>query len=153
MIVNLLYQYLEDWRNSLPDRMKWTNDEHQSPDINTARMRAKYYGAKYLIYRPALQYALAQQSSSPSMRNPIHSPATHNMTIHRDPTVETESDSSVRPVHASENANSPEPLKKRHPQLWRACEQCVHAAIRSTTAFDKVPKALIVTNVFGTAQA
>ena len=107
--------------------MKWNDDEHQSPDINTARMRAKYYGAKYLIYRTALKYALA--------------------------IVETESDLFIEQTHASKEVNSPQPLNKTHPQLWRACEQCVHAAIRSTTVFDQVPKALIVTNVFGTAQA
>ena len=34
-----------------------------------------------------------------------------------------------------------------------ACKICVESAIRSTTAFDKVRRRLIITNIFGTAHA
>lgn len=38
-------------------------------------------------------------------------------------------------------------------EIREGAEACIHAAIRSTTAFDGVPPRLIVTNIFGTAHA
>ncbi|KAJ5790047.1 uncharacterized protein N7518_007058 [Penicillium psychrosexuale] len=49
---------LARWRASLPYMMKWGDDEQPATEINTARMRAKFYGAQYIIYRPLLYRAL-----------------------------------------------------------------------------------------------
>ena len=49
---------LQQWRRSLPEVMQWKDHDPPSKDINVARMRAKYYGACYIIHRPLLYYAL-----------------------------------------------------------------------------------------------
>jgi hypothetical protein len=49
---------LELWRNNLPDIVAWNDKDPPSSDINAARMRAKYYGARYIIHRPLLYNAL-----------------------------------------------------------------------------------------------
>ncbi|RDW90849.1 putative C6 finger domain protein [Aspergillus mulundensis] len=54
----ILSMNLELWRASLPREMKWHDNDPPSSDINHARMRAKYYGARYIINRPVLYYAL-----------------------------------------------------------------------------------------------
>ena len=57
VLSDILDTNLDSWRGMLKD-WDWDEDDHQSTDINVARMRAKYYGAKYITHRPALQYAL-----------------------------------------------------------------------------------------------
>ncbi|KAI5279165.1 hypothetical protein KEM54_004317, partial [Ascosphaera aggregata] len=49
---------LEEWRQSLPPLLQWNDGDPPSDDINIARMRAKYYGARYIIHRPLLHHAL-----------------------------------------------------------------------------------------------
>jgi len=44
----VLSENLEDWRKMLND-WDWDDNNHESPNINIARMRGKYYGAKYII--------------------------------------------------------------------------------------------------------
>ena len=57
LVIHALIRNLEAWRKTLAD-LDWDDDDHQSDDINVARMRAKYYGAKYLIHRPGMEHAL-----------------------------------------------------------------------------------------------
>lgn len=38
--------------------MFWNDSEPPHPDILAARLRAKYYGARYITTRPFLDYAL-----------------------------------------------------------------------------------------------
>ena len=144
-ITNLLSQYLENWRQSLPKEMRWDDDEHQTSDINAARMRATYYGTKSLIFRRVLQYVMLRESSSLARRNA--SPASQNIALGGDSLVGTDPSASTNTTHPSQS------VKIKQPQVWRACEQCVRAATRSITAFDRVPKRPIIPNFFGTAQA
>ncbi|OQE64977.1 hypothetical protein PENNAL_c0217G02357, partial [Penicillium nalgiovense] len=37
---------LDGWRESLPDSMQWDESDPPANEINAARMRAKYYGAR-----------------------------------------------------------------------------------------------------------
>jgi len=39
------------------------------------------------------------------------------------------------------------------PEILKGAKACIQAAVRSTTVFDKVPRRLVVTNIFGTAHA
>lgn len=49
---------LEIWRSNLPGIMQWNDQDPPSSEINEARMRAKYYGARFIIHRPLLYHAL-----------------------------------------------------------------------------------------------
>ena len=49
---------LDNWKQDLPDPMQWQEGDEPSDDINTACLRAKYYDARYIIYRPILERAL-----------------------------------------------------------------------------------------------
>ena len=55
--IEILNTNVDEWRSMLND-WNWSDDDHQSENVNVARMRAKYYGAKYIIHRPVLYYAL-----------------------------------------------------------------------------------------------
>ncbi|KAK5073427.1 hypothetical protein LTR70_010251 [Exophiala xenobiotica] len=114
-IIPTITEVLESWREFMRARLNWDweEDEFESTDINIARMRGKYYEAKYIINRPALQYALNLAGSGTPMSQ------------------------------ASEE-----------PGILDACRKCIDAAIKSTTAFDKVQgNRLVITNILGTAHA
>ncbi|KAF2793384.1 hypothetical protein K505DRAFT_244525 [Melanomma pulvis-pyrius CBS 109.77] len=49
-----LTQLLREWRNALDPSLAWNDEDPPSTDVNTARLRAKMYGAKYVILRPYL---------------------------------------------------------------------------------------------------
>jgi hypothetical protein len=155
-MVDVLEDNLSNWR-SLLNNWDWNDDDHQSDHINIARMRAKYYGARYIINRPLLHYCL---------RFPVPPPPPTPTIKHSD--SPQASDTSAFPSPA-QPGYSPAGRGRRHsemgPPSYRpephemdekilsGARRCVDAAIRSTTAFDLVPKRLIITNIFGTAHA
>ena len=115
---------LEDWRSRLPPPMQWNDYDPPASEINAARMRAKYYGARYIIHRPFLHHAL--HKSLP----PVD-------------VMDAAIDSAVKQAQAtSMNQN-----------LINLCRACIEAAKASTIAFDGIRGRLIVTNIFGTAHA
>src|SRR5436305_1148659 len=62
---------LEGWRavtHTCSPEMAWDDNNYQTSDINAARMRAKYYGAKVIINRPTLHAALHEEWSKISIR-------------------------------------------------------------------------------------
>ena len=54
-----LTELLDGWKNLLPPGIQW-DEEHDPPatNINAARLRAKYYGARYVLNRPFLLKAM-----------------------------------------------------------------------------------------------
>lgn len=153
-MMRVLSENLEEWRKQLGPRWNWDDDHHESPNINEARMRGKYYGAKYIIHRPALQYALNHRlpsteafawSGEPTPHLPINS---HNCTV-------SSATPPIQPANSAlpQAADSSRLLENLDPSVIRAAKTCISAAIRSTTVFDGVPGRLIVTNIFGTAHA
>ncbi|MCJ1355148.1 MAG: hypothetical protein MMC33_005139 [Icmadophila ericetorum] len=128
---------LTQWRQVLPEPMRWRDGDPPSADINEARLRAKYYGALYIIHRPFLHYAL-------------HSPEFRTM-------PENPDSPSYAPRADHKNGTMPPPTLTQLDkfQILRSARTCVEAAIHSTIAFDGVcfNKRLIVTNIFGTAHA
>lgn len=46
------------WRKALPQQLQWDDNEMPSISINNARLRMKYYAARYVIHRPFVQAAL-----------------------------------------------------------------------------------------------
>lgn len=159
-VLTVLGMNLEDWKVSLPPGMQWTEMDPPSDDINTARLRAKYYGARYIIYRPILHYALhhlahdkklaekAEKDFKPSgssfktQEHQATNMARWNSRSGLDQQIEDDSD--IYPTVKFESL----------PQdLQRACNHCIEAAIRSTKAFHNIKGRPIVTNIFGTAHA
>jgi hypothetical protein len=130
-IVESLDQNLDNWRKMLND-WSWDEDDWESPSINIARMRGKYYGGKYIIWRPVLQYALSIAASGSKQEGTMESPAGNDRSM--------ASPSTVRVPYLSDF-------------VLHGAKTCVEAAIRSTTCFDKCRRRLIVTNIFGTAHA
>ncbi|MCJ1413767.1 hypothetical protein MMC32_000091 [Xylographa parallela] len=142
-------QMLQAWRRLLPQQLRWNDDDPPDSDINVARLRAKYYGARYIIHRPFLEIAL----HSKKLRDPL--------------------DRHVRSLpHAYINSPAipkgtmPPPTREQYKERYgrdgqvkeilRSAEQCIEAAFLSTEAFDVVRRVagrLIVTNIFGTAHA
>ncbi|KAJ5591682.1 uncharacterized protein N7459_002051 [Penicillium hispanicum] len=167
---------LDLWRTSLPDIMKWKDSDDPSSDINAARMRAKYYGARYIIHRPLLYHALhygqtgarvgsVGQSSVDSPTGltngsqPQHMSPSMSHTAYRAPNMSRiYSDLGSTPSNSSSSfPNGWVPptvhLRELPQKLRRACKVCIESAILSTEAFDGIGDRLVVTNIFGTAHA
>ncbi|KAK3115158.1 hypothetical protein LTR53_005800 [Teratosphaeriaceae sp. CCFEE 6253] len=128
------------WRQGLPPALRWDDDEEPARDILSARLRAKYWGARYVVNRPFLDYAL------------------HIMPHIAD----AQSNLKVRDV-AKDGHNNPRDEAEIHlfeaiagmheKEIWQACTRCIGAAMQSTIALDGVPNRLVVTNIHGTAHA
>lgn len=130
-------QILGLWRNALPDTMKWADEDRPAADILNARLRAKYWGARYIVNRPFLDYALhimPQAKAGKSVRD-----------VARDARNNTRDEAELHLFEAIAGLSDSE--------VFQACKRCVFAAIQSTEAFDGVPDRLIVTNIHGTAHA
>ena len=147
-VMTALNDNLEDWRSKLESsrhglKLKWDwTENHKSRDINEARTKGKYFGAKYIIHRPALEYLLNRPWSQ---RQPHTSQAVHESAMsHRD--EHKGSDRTASP-------DSQDSSTVDDQRIWDAARVCIEAAKRSTTVFDDIPPPLILTNIYGTAQA
>lgn len=156
---------LQLWRSSLPQVMRWKDYDPPSKDINVARMRAKYYGARYIIHRPLLYYALHNVGWSKS----VGSPSAPGMTASRSQQVSPsithgeratdmarlQSDEGRGPVQSSTTApiGGCTSYRDLPTKLRRACKVCIDSAILSTEVFDGIEGRPVVTNIFGTAHA
>lgn len=170
--------HLEKWRNSLPTNMKWHDSDPPATDINTARMRAKYYGARYIIHRPLLYHALHYGATGarvglagarvgsvgqPAVDSPTGSASNlqgQNMspsmthTGHRAPGMSRMmSDLGNAPGNPMGWTPPSVAMRDLPYKLQQACRTCVASAIQSTEAFDGIADRLVVTNIFGTAHA
>ena len=136
----------------------WDDDNYITDDINAARLRAKYYGAKVIINRPTLYAALhddwstvsKRQSGSPQAAQGVPSHQASPALPYKYASPGTQRQNSYIGSPAQSAIRSVENLK---PEILEGVKACVHAAIRSTTAFDGVEPRLIVTNIFGTGHA
>ena len=125
------------WRQGLPPKLKWNDSDPPASDILNARLRAKYWGARYIINRPFLDYALHIMPHIQDGRN-----------------VEEV----AKDVHGNRRDKAEIHLFKAiqlmtEEEIWEAVKRCIDAAMQSTVSFDGVPDRLIVTNIHGTAHA
>ena len=134
---------LTRWRETLPHFLRWDDSDAPATDINAARLRAKYYGARYVINRPFLHYAVHTMAPQPieflaenDVPPPPHGDA--NGTA-----METKRDNVFYSEHKIVHSK----------RLLRAAKASVEAAFRSTVAIDNVDGRPIVTNIWGTAHA
>ena len=147
-VQRVLENNLENWRNTLGS-WNWDEDYHKSYDINVARMRGKYYGAKYIIHRPTLAFALYHLSRN---RNADESPMAAPSSQQPSPAM-APSAPDTRYSRPGSERRPPSKVHELEPWVLESAKTCVEAAIRSTTVFDAVKDRLIVTNIFGTAHA
>ncbi|CAP99930.1 Pc22g26420 [Penicillium rubens Wisconsin 54-1255] len=157
---------LDLWRESLPESMQWDESDPPANEINAARMRAKYYGARYIIHRPLLYHALHYGHTgarvSPISQTLMESPTSQQLSpsiLHsaaRAPSMAyMSSDMDSTPAAISTHWQPPEVRLHELPKkLKAACYICISSAIKSTEAFDGIGgHRLVVTNIFGTAHA
>ena len=151
---------LDLWRFSLPGEMIWQDDYPPAKEINAARMRAKYYGARYIIHRPLLYHALhfggsgarVDTVSQTSVDSPTGSVA-NSQSQQMSPSITTTarghnmsrmmSDMGTvpsNPAAAFPNGWTPPTVHLRElpSKLRRACKVCIDSAILSTKAFDGI---------------
>ncbi|KAB8212798.1 hypothetical protein BDV33DRAFT_231553 [Aspergillus novoparasiticus] len=161
-VQEILSANLECWRNSLPEMMKWKDTDPPSDEINVARMRAKYYGARYIIHRPLLYHALHRYGQL-DPRTSSDGPSTEATA-----TATSESQQASPSAHHGQGATDMAGLSSNigpasraagvayrdlPKKLQRACKVCIDSAILSTVAFDRIKGRPVVTNIFGTAHA
>ena len=146
MARELDYQ-LEQWKAYLPEQLRWEESEPPSGDINAARLRAKYFGARYIIHRPFVYHVIHGGGGLLSASSPTNSEAS------RSPSASTPGGfSAARRV----SLVGDDRVELAPVSLEMSCRKCLESAIQSTTAFhafspdDNRP---IITNVFGTAHA
>lgn len=132
--------------------MQWEEDDPPATDILNARLRAKYYGAKVITYRPALLKIL-EHSHSLKPKPPKGTSGKSDETTPEKyqeefrPGVEV-----LPPMHHGATR-----MEEIDPRIHQYAGDCIRALIKSTTAFhgmgDPGKKRLMVTNVWGTAHA
>lgn len=121
---DVLNENLEYWRKCVPPTIQWDDKDEPASHINAARLRAKYYGARYIIHRPFLRYALENDIFS-------NTASTGNM----GPPL------SIGPFEKAQIEKS-----------CKICvEAAIRSTIAFDRVMDK--ERLIVTNIFGTAHA
>ncbi|CAK4033147.1 hypothetical protein DOTSEDRAFT_72963 [Lecanosticta acicola] len=125
------------WREQLPPALGWEDHDPPPADILSARLRAKYWGARYIINRPFLDYALHIMSH-------VKGGASVEA-VARDGYGNPRDKADIHLFKAIEQFSEDE--------IWAAARRCVDAAMHSTEAFDGVPGRLIITNIHGTAHA
>lgn len=112
---------------------KWNDAEPPAEDILEARLRAKFYGARYISLRPYLDYVLhamrAGGAPESCAKDAYGRPRNNEMKL-----------------YAAIATRSKDFINER-------AKRCVESAILSTEAFDRVPGRLIVTSIVGTSHA
>lgn len=126
-------------------------------------MRAKYYGARYIIHRPLLHHALHSFTEGSEQQQPsaAASPASASSAPGvPSPRLSARLISQIKAM----DSTGPKPLAgafgvadcdegDQDIQTIKACCICIDSAFHSTTAFDGLKGRPIVTNIFGTAHA
>jgi hypothetical protein len=133
-----IIEYIQDSLDMrfVPPEFKFNHDDPPAKDLLSARLRAKYWGAQVITYRPFVRqilefnYNKLMAGESPMVAG----------------SGGIRSGVSV-PAIAPDASDIP-------PQVIEYAAKGIHALIESTRAFHGVPdKRYIITNVFGTAHA
>ena len=118
--------------------LQWNEDDPPARGILHARLRAKYYGAQVITYRPFVLKILRHSATTLS-REPVTSE--YKEIIQDIPEVNTKA-KTIDDINRKVNEYA---------------KNCIYALIKSTEAFygigDSRDTRLIVTNVWGTAHA
>ncbi|WQF88334.1 Putative zn(2)Cys(6) fungal-type DNA-binding domain-containing protein [Colletotrichum destructivum] len=127
---------------------RFKEEDPPATDLLDARLRAKYWGARVIIYRPFIRFILEvserlkQRSDDSGMLNKENVAAIGVFNPH---------DASALVGHGSHGIRGHDELD---PEVKAWAERGIKALIQSTRAFHGVDsKRLLVTNIFGTAHA
>jgi hypothetical protein len=126
---------IEEWQKNLPASMSWNLKDPSPTNILHARLRAKYWGARYLINRPFLDYIL-------------HIKPQRTLTVD-----EAASDSHRKSRCEAEFHLFRAISEMSEEEIQTGYQTCIEAAVKSTIAFENVLGRLVVTNIHGTAHA
>ncbi|KAG0131492.1 hypothetical protein HOY82DRAFT_608088 [Tuber indicum] len=159
---------LEQWKLHLPEALRWEESDPPPADINAARLRAKYFGARYIIHRPFVYHAIhggngvynapnnggVFSTSSPARSASEMSQSSPSATTPGgfNPLGNTAGGGARRISIAGES----ERTELAPVSLEASCRKCIDSAISSTTAFHAFSPDVnrpVITNVFGTAHA
>ncbi|KAF8418428.1 hypothetical protein EV426DRAFT_707572 [Tirmania nivea] len=149
---------LEQWRNALPAPLRWDESDPPPSDINAARLRAKYFGARYIIHRPFVYQAvhgLMGSASSPAM-SPSEMGGSPREGTPGGGAVAGRISSAAGDLSEAGGSVCVGTGAKGDQSLEASCRKCIEAAISSTTSFHAFSASShrpIITNVFGTAHA
>lgn len=141
--MGVMIEGLDLWRSYLPQALQWKDGDEPADDINIARLRAKYYGGRYIVNRPVLYHCLEAFDPDDETANRPNPRLSGDM-------GGTSTNGRKGPLARQKES----PLGKLPPELRRACKLCVDSAVLSTLAFDGVKGGRpVVTNIFGTGHA
>jgi len=127
----------------VPPEFKFKHTDPPAPDILSARLRAKYWGAHVITYRPFIRQILEHNHKmlmgpKAAMESQIH----------------TSGDYREAPTHGPGRMDDPLSPGGINEEVVDNAAKGIRALIESTRAFHGVPdKRFIITNVFGTAHA
>ena len=162
---------LSAWRHVFTvQKFGWDDNNMQADDINTARVRAKFYGASYIIHRPILNKLLHQKPNHPVL---LKASTTESPASFASPSSHDASPRSIKPQNVDfgaqrQQSESLPPISRKSvdvsepseisadlkQSLRRYCRTCIESAINSTEVFDRLIKQrLLITNIYGTAHA
>jgi len=134
-IVTYIEQALD--KSFVPLEFKFDQDDPPATDILAARLRAKYYGALVITFRPFIRQVVQFNLH----RTTLHSPAPISGDFRSELTVPV-----IGPEATTENDIDP--------LIIEYAKKGIQALIQSTKAFHGLgPQRFIITNVFGTAHA
>lgn len=123
------------WQKHLPADMSWNLEDAPPTNILHARLRAKYWGVRYLINRPFLDYILHIQPH----------PRLAMAGVVLDPSRKSRREAEFHLFRAISEMSEEE--------VQIGYLTCIKAAENSTIAFDNILGRPIVTNIHGTAHA
>lgn len=123
--------------------MIWNEDDGPSPNILAARLRAKYYGAQVITYRPFLLKILELSAGGTPQSGEQQG---------QQPSSEFKEHIRVPPMH-----ENPGRTDEVNPEVLAYAINCIKALRKSTTAFwglgNLTSERIMVTNIWGTAHA
>lgn len=113
------------WRNSLPDMLRWTDDEQQSSDHLVANLRARYWKTFFAASLPVIDYAIH-----------IMPRATIALDVELYAMDATDQPRNVAEVHILKAI-----FGMSTPEIWKMSKACIKAAQESarTTSYRQAP--------------
>lgn len=134
-----IFKYIEEALDMrfVPPEFKFGLNDPPATDLLSARLRAKYWGARVITFRPFIRQILHFNEN----RTAVNSPAPISGDFRSEITVPV-----IAPEATTENDIDPKVIEN--------AQKGVDALIQSTKAFHGLgPQRFIITNVFGTAHA